>query len=106
MGDEAKYSFPYVCRRCVVFEKEEDNLTTREECSVIVYYLAFGDMFSFHYGIHFEGKGIDVIVDLGVTLKEVMKTPKDFESGGNSSSYLLGLCGNYVESTSIIVGPK
>lgn len=27
LGDEAKYSFPYVCRRCVVFEKEEDSLT-------------------------------------------------------------------------------
>jgi hypothetical protein len=38
-------------------------------------------MFSFHYGIHFKGEGIEVIVDLEVALKEVMKTLKDFKSG-------------------------
>ncbi len=42
-------------------------------------------MFSFHYGIHLKRKGI-----------EVMKTPKDFKSGGNLSSYVLGLYGNCV----------
>jgi hypothetical protein len=53
-------------------------------------------MFSFHYGIHLKRKGIEVIVDLGVTLTKVMKTFKDFKSGGNLSSYVLGLYGNCV----------
>jgi hypothetical protein len=50
----------------------------KEECMIVSNHL-LGDMV-FHCAICFKKKEIEVAIHLGVTLKEALKTPRDFKS--------------------------
>jgi hypothetical protein len=53
-------------------------MTIKEKCKIVPNDLV-GDMV-FHCAICFRRKEIEIAIHLGITLREVLKTPRDFTS--------------------------
>jgi hypothetical protein len=53
-------------------------MTIKEECMIVSNHL-FGDMV-FHCAICFRRKEIEVAIHLGITFREVLKTPSNLKS--------------------------